>query len=244
MSLLLGRLATAAHLPSAVIACILLTCLHLPAKATDVAWVWFSSDAPTAVQEVSVLTESIHFIGEHIEIRHRMRALEIEPGTKVTPTVHVHQDSARPLHLSARHAAVIESTLVAASRRSTSQWVQLDFEAFDEQQDFYVDLVKTLRKRLPAALKLSVTVRAGWCDKPALLASLAADEVVPMFFRMGKAADGYRERLTAKPESLAPRCREQAIGLARQEPLPADVSARYQRRYWFNYRNWTNSEGG
>lgn len=191
-----------------------------------------------------MLTRSLHFSGERIEVRHRMRALDVERGTKVTPTVHVHQDLARATQLGPRHAAAIEAAMRAASLQSTSKWVQLDFEALDSQRPFYVELVKTLRADLPGAIKLSVTVRAGWCDKPELLGGLAADEVVPMFFRMGEASEGYRERLIAAPESLAPRCRQQAVGLAKQEPVPAHVSARYQRRYWFNYRNWNNTQGG
>lgn len=213
------------------------------AMAGDIAWVWYASDAPSGFREISVLTESLIFSGEGIEVKRRQRPLHLEPGTKVTPVIHVHQASGRSARLGPRHADAIEQALRGASRRSTSEWVQLDFEAFDNQQAFYVELLKRLRASLPATIKLSVTVRASWCDRPALLDSLAADEVVPMFFRMGEAASGYRERLVAEHRSLATRCRDGAVGLALQEPMPMAVSERYSRRYWFNYRNWDDYQG-
>lgn len=215
-------------------------CLFLaqPALSADIAWVWYSSDAPAGFEEFAVLADTLLFAGERIETRHRLRSLWLPPRSSVTPVIHVHQDAALPPRLGARHAEAIAVAIDKAAQRSTSHWVQLDFEALDSQQAFYVALVKRLRARLPATIKLSLTMRAAWCDKPALLASLEADEVVPMFFRMGALASDYRERLIGRPESFDLRCRQVAVGFARQEALPQTVAARYQRRYWFNYRNW------
>lgn len=215
-------------------------CFVLPpsARSADIAWVWYSSDAPSGFEEFAVLADTLLFTGERIETRHRLRSLWLPPRSSVTPVIHVHQDAALPPRLGPRHAEAIVAAVDKAAQRSTSHWVQLDFEALDSQQAFYVALVKGLRARLPATIKLSLTMRAAWCDKPALLASLEADEVVPMFFRMGELAPDYRERLIGSPERFAVRCRQAAAGFARQEAPPKTVAARYQRRYWFNYRNW------
>jgi hypothetical protein len=187
---------------------------------------------------MAVLTDTLFFFGERIEVRHRLKSLLASPQTKITPTVHVQLDTSHPSRLNNRHVVAISKAMAEAATRSTSSWVQLDFEARDSQQDFYVALVKSLRAQLPDKVKLSVTIRAGWCDKPDLLEQIAADEIVPMFFRMGDLSGEYRARLVSTPESFSKRCQTEAIGSAVQEALPSAVTARYARRYWFNYRNW------
>jgi hypothetical protein len=210
------------------------------AEAGDIPWVWFSSDAPLQAGELAVLTESLAFPGDTIEVRRRMRALPVDASVKLTPTVHVHLDLAHPQRLGPRHVEAVMSAMREASRVTTSNWVQLDFEALDTQRSFYVDLIRAVRAGLPPSIKLSVTVRAGWCNDAALLDRLAADEIVPMFFRMGDQSSWYRDRLNAVPESLAGRCRGPAAGFAMQERMPKAVLERYRRRYWFNYENWRN----
>jgi hypothetical protein len=203
---------------------------------TDIPWVWHNSAAPSDAKELAVLLDSIQLYGDHTETRPRMRALFVNDAIAVTPVVHV--QNAPGLTLYSIHATAIEEAVLSAGKQSTSQWVQLDFEVRDEQQAFYTALLKRLRLRLPKTVKLSITVQARWCDQPAYLNQLAADEIVPMFFRMGEAAATYRKRLQYNPESFSERCLHQAIGTAKQEPMPANVLGRYSRRYQFTYKNW------
>jgi hypothetical protein len=171
-----------------------------------------------------------------MEVRPRRRALSIRQGVAVTPVVHVQLiDTATTLNDT--HANVIEESMLSALSFASSRIVQLDFEFPDEQRDYFLSLVSRLRLSLPADTKLSVTLQARWCDAPEFLSQLKADEIVPMFFRMG---DGrhYRQRLENSTGSLAKQCRTGGIGTAIQEPLPAYVLGRYARRYWFNFGNW------
>lgn len=219
--------------------------LHWPgARAADIPWIWHSSDAPAHAQELAVLLDHLQLSGDGIEIRHRKKMLLVDPATRVTPVVHVQSDVKNMPRLGPRQTEAIVKAVQAASLRSTSGWVQLDFEALESQTDYYVRLVSTLRSRIAPSIKLSVTVMAGWCVHKGLLAQLRADEVVPMFFHMGPQADAYRARLQRTPEQFDPRCRQQAVGFAVQEKPALEVQRRYERRYWFNYQAWNNFSMG
>jgi len=127
---------------------------------------------------------------------------------------------------------------VRAARRSTSGWVQLDLEAHPSQRAFYRRLVRDVRTALPASTRLSVTALAWWCRSSDWLDGLAADEVVPMFFRMGRDGQALRGLLVNDPDHLQARCRGEAAGFSLQEPFAAATTARFRRTYWFDNRHW------
>ena len=80
-----------------------------------------------------------------------------------------------------------------------------------------------------------MTALASWCDTETWLDAAAADEIVPMMFRMGPAGEGLRQRLAKGGDFRLARCRS-SIGIATDTPperLPAG------RRVWlFNPRPW------
>ena len=211
------------------------------AQTSDIPWIWHTSDAPHDAQQIALLLDHLVLSKTRIDIRHRMLRLVVAPDVQVTPVVHVQTDSSQAPQLGDQHTEAISRAITAAARRSTSGWVQLDFEAYDSQKKYYIELVKNIKQKLPASVKLSVTVLASWCSEPGLIAQLSADEIVPMFFKMGSNTEAYRDRLYYHPELLDARCRNQAIGLSVQEAPTAAVQQRYQHRYWFNYKNWHNT---
>jgi hypothetical protein len=213
-------------------------CADAGGIGTDIPWVWFSSDAPAHADELAVVLTQLVLSGDEVREMRRMRALPLAASTRVVPVVHVQLDGKIPPRFTRQQADAIQHAVMVAGQRSTSAWVQLDLEAPDSQHDWYRTLVRQLREALPVSLKLSVTVLASECTRDDWLDTLAADEVVPMFFRMGESADGYHDILVYHPERLSQRCRQQALGLAVQEPLPLAVQQRYARRYWFNYASW------
>ena len=99
--------------------------------------------------------------------------------------------------------------------RGRSGWVQLDFEARPSQRAFWRAVVESTRAALPPGVRLSVTALASWCHGDRWLAGAPVDEVVPMYFRLGRARPDLERRSAAgTPEPL---CR-QAHGLADDEP--------------------------
>lgn len=154
------------------------------------------------------------------------------------PVVHVEIDPVRPPR-TLRHAeATVLAAMRSAARASTSGWVQLDLEARPSHRADYRALVQHVRGALPATMRLSVTALGWWCRSEAWLDGLPADEVVPMFFRMGRDNAALRTIVTARPELLHPACRAGAAGFSRQEPYPRQVTVRYRRTYWFDERGW------
>ncbi|MFZ6734966.1 hypothetical protein ACO0LG_23805 [Undibacterium sp. Ji42W] len=205
---------------------------------TDIPWVWHSSAAPADAKQIGLLLDHLVISSTGIKLRRRMNRLVVAPGVQVTPVVHVQVDLAATPVLGQQHTDAINKAMLAAARRSSTGWIQLDFEAMESQKPYYLELVNGLKKSLPANIKLSVTTMAAWCSEPELLARIKADEIVPMFFKMGSNASRYQDRLIYHPEQLAPQCRDQAIGFSVQETPSSNVHQRYQRRYWFNDKNW------
>jgi hypothetical protein len=115
--------------------------------------------------------------------------------------------------------------------------VQIDYDATASERPFYRRLLAAVRKRLPAAVPLSITALASWCAGDRWLRDLPVDEVVPMLFRMGP-GEGRFTALAQRPEAAAPECRG-AIGTALDEPLAVRRGAR--RHYVFNAEPWTAS---
>jgi hypothetical protein len=176
--------------------------------------------------------------GESVRERRGAQPRHLPATTEVTPVVHVEIDLLHPPPgLGAARPAILAAMREAASA-STSGWVQLDLEARPSQRADYRLLVRDIRSALPAGVQLSVTALAWWCRSPAWLDGLAANEVVPMFFRMGRDGEAVRTLVADKPAMLHPLCRAGSAGFSPQEPFGRDVVARYRQTYWFDYHGW------
>jgi len=210
-----------------------------PPGAGAVAWLWRDASVPAWSQTmVAVVDRHIWLAGDKILVRPGARPRRLTAATRVTPVVHVEIDALQPpASLQPAHAAVLEAMRKAA-RATTSGWVQLDLEARPSQRKDYRALVQDIRDALPRDVRLSVTALGWWCRSPAWLDGLAADEVVPMFFRMGRDNAALREIVASRPQQLHLLCRAGSAGFSRQEPFAPQVTARYRRTYWFDEKGW------
>ncbi len=207
--------------------------------APAVAWLWKDAAPPAWSRErVAVVDRHILLSGAAISERHGARPRQLPPGTRVTPVVHVELDLLRPAaSLSAANPRIIRA-MQSAAQATTSGWVQLDLEARPSQRSDYRALVQEIRSAIPAGVQLSVTALAWWCRSPAWLDGLAANEVVPMFFKMGRDSTAIRELVVHKPSALHPLCRSGSAGFSPQEPFDGAVVGRYAQTYWFDYHGW------
>jgi hypothetical protein len=228
---------------------VLSACLPPPvlaqAQATSqaqVAWLWDGALLPAwSVPEAAVLQRHILLTGAHARTRVRQSWPAMPATTRVTPVLHVEVSTVNPPTGIDRRADMIVHAMREAAQASTSSWVQLDLEAKPSQRVFYRALVARVRAELPPHIKLSVTALAWWCRAPAWLDDLAADEVVPMFFRMGRDSARLRAIVDQTPQQLHASCRSGSAGFSPQEPLPAHVTARYRKTYWFDRHAWKRS---
>jgi hypothetical protein len=210
----------------------------ISASKNDIPWLWDRVWRVPPSQEVSLLMENIELRGSTMTARGRTTAPIIPSGTVVTPLIHVEVNVFEPPKSPERFNDKILEVVLGMASRSTSGWVQLDYEARPSGQQAYKDLVRRIRDALPKDVRLSVTALAWWCRSSSWLDDLQADEVVPMFFRMGRDSKAMKSILSDAPERLHPKCRTSVIGISKQEPVGADVINRYQKRYWFDNTAW------
>lgn len=208
-----------------------------------IAWLWKDASVPAFSRAaVAVVDRHVWLVGDKVLVRPGARPRALARATAVIPVVHVEIDPLHPPTTLRQAEPVVLDAMRSAARATTSGWVQLDLEARPSQRADYRALVQSIRAALPHEVKLSVTALAWWCRSGAWLDGLAADEVVPMFFRMGRDQAALREIVARRPAALHPLCRAGSAGFSRQEAFPRDVAARYRRTYWFDETGWKDIE--
>jgi hypothetical protein len=183
---------------------------------------------------VAYVAATVELVGGEARLRPRGFPLLVRADTAVLPVIHIDASMREPPLLNAAQHAAIVAQMLAAARRSGPQVVQLDFEVRASQRPFLLALVADLRRRLPSGVALSVTALASWCAGDYWIDALAADEIVPMAFRMARDDGAIRTLLAAQGGFTRPRCRA-ALGVATDE---ARVDAHGARRYIFSPRAW------
>lgn len=232
---------------SSLRSCLLWVALAPCANATTattplVAWLWDDAILPAwSTVEAAILQRHILLTGDTALTRPRRHWPSTPSATRVTPVLHVEVSTVNPPVDIDRRADMIVHAMLEAAQISTSGWVQLDLEAKPSQRMFYRALVARVRAELPPQVRLSVTALAWWCRAPAWLDGLAADEVVPMFFRMGRDNAQLRHIIEHTPGVLHASCRAGSAGFSPQEPFAPQVAARYRKTYWFDRHAWKRS---
>lgn len=176
--------------------------LLLPARASAqrIPWIWDLGNLPSPVPaEIAPVVRQVWLHDDAIEVRAGAHAGAPPAGVLVTPVVHVELSWAHPPVDPSRHAAEIREIVLRAAALGTSGWVQLDLEARPSQRAFQRDLVRDIHAALHGRVRLSVTALAWWCRAPGWLDGLDADEIVPMFFRMGRDGPEVKRLLEPRP---------------------------------------------
>lgn len=196
-----------------------------------VLWAWERPEDLSFVDPAQVgvafLAKTIHVEPGGIRVRPRRQPLAVPSGTKTIAVVRLETRTAP----TATQRARVLTEVLATSRNAALAAVQIDFDARQSERAWYRELLAELRASLPAALPLSMTALASWCVSDDWIGDLAADEVVPMAFRMGPDAARVRAALADAGRFPARRCRS-SIGLATDEPVPA--TRRPSRVYLFH----------
>jgi hypothetical protein len=201
-------------------------------------WAWERPELldfidPNAVG-VAFLARTLYLSGPDVIVRPRLQPLSVPHDTKLMAVVRIEADRLRPPDLSAQQREVAAAAIVEASGLHGIRALQIDFDAAVSQRAFYRDVLRELRRQLPASMPLSMTALASWCVYDDWLTGLPVDEVVPMVFRMG--ADQHRvRRYLADGDFRAAYCRH-SLGVSTDEPLPALRAKR--RLYMFHPQAW------
>jgi hypothetical protein len=190
----------------------------------------------TAETGVAVLALTAQLSGSETNIRPRLQPLNIPQGTFLIAVVRIETDRQSAPDLSVEQRGKVIASLLQVLRNPRVAAVQIDFDARESERRFYQELLADLRRKLPETLPLSITALASWCLYDDWIANLAADEAIPMLFRMGVDEKQILSRLEAGGDFRPPIAR-QSLGISTDEPLPHLPSGR--RVYIFSERAWS-----
>lgn len=183
---------------------------------------WWYWDRPAAQLPLpgpgvgaAVVVTHVYLSGEHVVLVPRRSALRLPTSVATIPVIHVEVDPARPFAGSTVQVETLRDAVVDAARRGSPPLVQLDFEARKSQREFWRTTVRAIQAQLPAGVQLSVTALASWCYGDRWFADVRVDEVVPMYFRLGRERANYVAR--SATGVAEPRC-ALAHGVTDDEP--------------------------
>jgi hypothetical protein len=232
-------------------------CAAAPTAAAEtVLWLW---DRPQAVSDlpagaaVAYLHATVKLSGETAAIAYRRWPLRLPADTDAMPVVHIAFDNLVPSPINALQRRTIRAALDHAVRYSHSDWIQLDFEARLSQRSTYLALLRELQPLRTGPVhgssernidakpgrKLSVTALASWCMNDGWIDPALVDEIVPMYFRMGRDGAAVSSALRRNGVAGVAACRN-AAGYLFGEPQP--YLAGLRRRYVFHPRSWTKQD--
>jgi hypothetical protein len=202
-------------------------------------WAWDRNDdlrfIDTRDTGVALLAATVTLRGDGVALEPRRNPLALPAGVRRVAVVHVETDRAERPTLSAKQLHRFVEMLAAVGEAVPHHVLQVDFEAVASQRAFLIDAVAALRQQRPGAA-ISVTALASWCFNESWTARLAADEVVPMLFRMGYDGRRLRAHLESGGDFRGGECRS-SLGVATDE-LPAALPTG-RRIYVFSPRRWT-----
>jgi hypothetical protein len=204
-----------------------------------VLWAWDRDDDLRFIDSrdtaVAYLAATVIIRGDGVFLAPRHNPLALPEETTRVAVVHVETDRAEPAVLNAAQLRRFIDLIEALGASLPHQVLQMDFEALSSQRAFFIDALAGLRRRLPDAA-ISVTALASWCLTETWTGRLAADEVVPMLFRMGPDGHRVREHFASGGDFRSASCRS-SLGVAADE-LPSNLPPG-RRIYVFSPRRWT-----
>ena len=202
-------------------------------------WAWDRNDDLRFVDVsdtgIAFLAATVTLRGDGVVLDPRHNPIILPEVARRAAVIHVETDRAAPPTLSKNQLRRFVEALAAVNDEVSHHVLQIDFEAPASQRIFLIDAIAALRQHLPGAA-ISVTALASWCFNESWIRRLAADEVVPMLFRMGYDGRRVRARLESGGDFRTEEC-QSSLGIATNE-LPAAMPPG-RRIYIFNPRRWT-----
>jgi hypothetical protein len=191
---------------------------------------------------VAFLAATIYLCGNEVAVRPRMDPLETAPGAWRLAVARVESHPAatraRPPDLSWAQRQRAAAAIADLARIPGVRGVQVDFDATPHERAFYRELLRDVRRQLPAGAALSITALASWCVDDAWLEGLEIDEAVPLLYRMGPERPDILRELASRGGFTPPWCGA-SLGISTDEPLAR--IPRTAHLYLFNPHPWTQA---
>jgi hypothetical protein len=192
-------------------------------------WAWESPQDLRFVKPgaagIAFLARTVWLDERRARSRPRLQPLRFTAGTDLMAVVRI-ESAGRGLP--AIQDAVREVT--PAVKIPGVRALQVDFDARQSERKWYAELLRELRRTIPAGIPLTITALESWCENDAWFRGVPIADATPMLFRMGS-----DERISPV-DFPADICRS-SMGVSMDE-LPARVP-RARRVYFFNLGPWT-----
>ena len=197
-------------------------------------WVWQRGEdlsfIDPAATKIGLWVATITWREQRLDVDARAVPVLYPAGTEILPVIRVEADGG--FDTAAAEAVGAEIRNLVAPLHATE--LQLDFDATVSQRDSYRRLLEHVRVRLPDH-RLSITALASWCFGDPWIADLPIDAAVPMYYRMGPDAGQIRHYLSARVQTPATICKDNA-GYSLDEPDVPSIAAK--RVFVFNPGAW------
>jgi hypothetical protein len=177
------------------------------------------------VAGVAFLARTVGWRNGRVESRPRYQPIEAPSGTAMVAVVRLESWST-PLP----DAGAIAEEVLKLADLPRIQAIQIDFDARRSEREWYANLLRRVRNRLPPPVALTITALASWCFGDPWITGLPVADSVPMLFRMG-AGEPREVR-----EFSAGVCRS-SLGVSTDEPLY--IAPRGRRLWIFHPKPWT-----
>src|SRR5689334_5791914 len=191
---------------------------------------------------VAFLAQTLVLKNDDVEYKPRRQPLKVKPDTRLIAVTRIESQKTTglPSTLSAtQKQKLLDLVLKSAALRNIAA-IQIDFDAARSEREFYRDLLKDLRQKLPDNMPLSMTALASFCVGDRWLDDLPVDEAVPMIFRMGADDRAIKNLLASGADFREPLC-QRSYGIAVDEPIESKFKPD-RRVYVFNDRSWTAAD--
>jgi len=209
-------------------------------------WAWARPEDLKAIDAnrfaVAFLAQTLVLKGDDVIFSPRHQPLDVPPQTKLIAVTRIESQKKtgqRATLSDAQKQRLATLILKTLEMRNVSA-IQIDFDAALSERDFYRNLLRDVRAKLPDNTALSMTALASFCVGDRWLEDLPVDEAVPMIFRMGADDRTIKNFLTAGEDFREPLC-QKSYGIAVDEPL--EIKFKPERRvYVFNDHSWTAAD--
>ena len=195
-------------------------------------WAW---EEPEDLRRIDMQRVGVAFLAERVFLANdvrvypRRQSILVPDGAYAVAVVRLEATSAFADSSQLRTEAA--TAVLRASVLPEIRGIQVDFDATASQREFYSDVLRQVRSRLPARMGLTMTALVSWCSATdGWLKNLPVDAAVPMYFRLGKHAGDWEVR--------EPLCAGN-IGVSLDERNRAPEDSREMRTYVFSPRPWT-----
>lgn len=191
---------------------------------------------------VAFLAARAQLIGDEVELKPRVQRLKIAPDAYKVAVIRIEPDRKNlPATYTDHQAKDLATKVLSVLSAGKVDALQIDFDALQSERPFYRQVIANIRRRMPPNMPLSITALASWCIGDNWLADISCDEVVPMFFSMGRDRERMLNYLKVGKISHPARVRV-SLGLSIDEPDVLSLS-RYltPHMYLFSSKGWNTA---